>query len=57
MFFFFFVPPTKKKNQKEKSSSLKTLRAMLTPRLRNCFGGQARLQQARAALLVAGGLV
>jgi hypothetical protein len=30
MFFFFFVPPTKKKNQKEKSSSLKTLRAMLT---------------------------
>jgi len=47
MFFFFFVPPTKKKNQKEKSSSLKTLRAMLTP----------RLQQARVALLVAGGLV
>jgi len=57
MFFFFFVPPTKKKNQKEKSSSQKTIRAMLTPCLRNCFGGQAGLQQARVALLVAGGLV
>jgi len=47
MFFFFFVPPTKKKNQKEKSSSLKTLRAMLT----------LNLQQGRAALLADGGLV
>jgi hypothetical protein len=47
MFFFFFVPPTKKKNQKEKSSSLKTLRDTLTP----------RLQRTRVALLVAGGLV
>jgi len=47
MFFFFFVPPTKKKNQKEKSSSQKTIRATLT----------LKLQLARAALLVAGGLV
>jgi hypothetical protein len=47
MFFFFFVPPTKKKNQKEESSSLKTIRALLT----------LKLQQARVALLVAGGLV
>jgi hypothetical protein len=47
MFFFFFVPPTKKKNQKEKSSSLKTLRATLT----------LKLKLARFALLVADGLV
>jgi hypothetical protein len=57
MFFFFFVPPTKKKNQKEKSSSQKTIRAMLTLKLPPTPLLRRTGQQARAALLVAGGLV